>query len=288
VWTGLSSAFGEMGQLPGVALALGVVVVAGLVLAWRNLAWNELRRRAAAPAALLVGAVIFLAVAGVGRVAFFGAQYARSSRYLHVAAALCLPAIAVGADALLRRWRAIGIIAAALLVVGIPGNVDLIVRYDEEWTASARGQKNLVLALPHVPFARNVPRELHPMPELANPVTIGWLLSGVRSGRIPAPRQVDPLTSAQANLRLSLFQSRRATQHGRCKYLDHAVTRTFDTGQAVRIDGGGIQISTLQDPRVAVTYNPASGGTLTAVHGPLELRLASTSRIFFFWAALCE
>ena len=78
---------------------------------------------------------------------------ARSSRYLHVAAALCLPAIAVGADALLRRWRAIGVVAAALLVMGIPGNVDLIVRYDEEWTASARGEKNLVLALPHVPFA---------------------------------------------------------------------------------------------------------------------------------------
>ena len=126
------------------------------------------------------------------------------------------------------------------------------------------------------------------MPELANPVTIGWLLSGVRSGRIPVPSQADPLTSAQANLRLSLFQSGPATQHGRCKYLDRAVTRTLDTGQAVRLKGGGIQISTLQDPRVAVTYEPASGGTLTAVHGPLELRLASTSRVYYFWAALCE
>jgi hypothetical protein len=114
------------------------------------------------------------------------------------------------------------------------------------------------------------------------------LLSGVRSGRIPVPRHVDPLTSAEARLRLSLFQSGRATQHGRCKALDHAVTRTLETGQALRIDGGGLQISTLQDPRAAVIYNPASGGTLTAVRGPLELRLASTSRVYFFWAALCE
>jgi hypothetical protein len=287
VWTGLSAAFGEMGQLPGVALALSVVVVAGLVLAWRNVAWNELRRRAAAPTAMLVGAAIFLAIAGVGRVAPLGAQYARSSRYLLVAAALCLPAIAVGADALLRRWRAIGVVAAALVVVGIPGNVDRIVDY-EPLQAGPISQKELILALPQVPLAHQVPPRLRPMPEAARWVTIGWLLSGVRAGRIPVPDHVGPSISAHANLRLSLFQSQRATEQGHCTVLVHAVTRTLKKGQTLRFNGSGqLRVSAAQNPQIALAYKPTDGRTLSAVHGPLTLRLASNNG-FPFLAALCE
>jgi hypothetical protein len=263
VWTGFKAAFGEMGQLPGVGLALGLILVSGLVLAWRALAWNELRQRAAAPAALLVGAVVFLAIAGLGRVSFFGPEFARTSRYLHVVAALCLPAIAVAADAFLRRWRAVGVVTAALLVLGIPGNVDLIVNYETEW-ACCLGPKKLILALPQDPLAHTVPRQLRPIPELSNQVTVGWLLSGVRSGRIPTPDHVDPLTSAQANLRLSLFQSQRATEHGHCTALIDVVTRTLDKGEAIRFDGGLLQVSAAQDPRAGVAYNPKDGRTLTA------------------------
>ena len=240
VWTGLSTVFREMGQVPGVGLALGILLVAGLVLAWRPLDWNDLRQRAAAPAALLVGAVVFFAVAGLGRASVFGPQFAHSSRYLYVGAALCLPAIAVAADAFWRRWRAVGVVAVALLVVGIPGNVDLIVHFETERQGSL-GQKDLVLALSQVPFAHEVPHGLHPIPEYgdAESVTIGWLLSGVRAGRIPVPGHVDPLTSAYAKFRLSLFQSQRATEHGRCTALVHPVTRTLQQGQAVRINGYG-------------------------------------------------
>ena len=60
-WTGLGAAFGEMGQLPGAGLALGALLISGLFLAWHGLDWNDLRRRAAAPGALLVGALVFLA-----------------------------------------------------------------------------------------------------------------------------------------------------------------------------------------------------------------------------------
>jgi hypothetical protein len=288
VWTGLKTTFGEMGQLPGVGLALAVLVVAGLLLAWHDLARNELRRRAAAPVALLVGALIFLAVAGLGRAALFGPQYARSSRYLYVVAALCLPALAVAADAFLRRWRAVGVAAAALLVVGIPGNVDLIVRYDEQWPASARGQKDLMLAVARVPFAHEVPRHLRPMPELASPVTVGWLLGGVRAGRIPVPDYVDPSTAAEANLRMSLYQSQRATEHGRCKYLVHAVTRTLKQGQVSRFDGPGqLRVSSAQRPQVALVYKTREGRTLTAVHGPLTVKMASNNP-YPYLAALCD
>jgi hypothetical protein len=45
---------------------------------------------------------------------------------MHVVAALSLPAIAVAADALVRRWRVIAPVAVALLLVGIPGNVEAL------------------------------------------------------------------------------------------------------------------------------------------------------------------
>jgi hypothetical protein len=126
------------------------------------------------------------------------------------------------------------------------------------------------------------------MRELASPVTVGWLLSGVRAGRIPVPDHVDPATSAEANLRLSLYQSQRATEHGRCKYLVEVVTRTLKQGQAVRFDGPGqLRVSSAQHPRVALIYEPTQGGTLTAVHGPLTVRLASNNP-YPYLAALCE
>jgi hypothetical protein len=290
VWIALSTAFREMGQVRGVGLALGIMLIAGLVLAWHAVAWNDLRRRAAAPAALLVGAVVFLAVAGLGRVAEFGAEYARQPRYLWVAAAMCLPAIAVAADAFLRRWRAVGVVAAALLVVGIPGNVDLFVHYETQYGPAPLGQEDLILALPQVPFADEVPRGLHPMPELgdAGSLTIGWLLDGVRAGKIPVPGYVDPRTAAEANLRLSLLQSQRATEQGRCKNLVHAVTRVLKQGQAIRFNGPGqLRVSAPKHPQAAVVYTAAEGRTLTAIHGPLAVRMASNNP-WPYLATLCE
>jgi hypothetical protein len=288
VWSGLTATFRAMGQVPGIGIALGFVVVAGLGLAWQGLPWEELRRRAAAPSALLIGAVVFFAVAALGRVATYGPQYARESRYLHVGAALCLPAIAVAVDGFLRRWRAAGVVAAALVLVGIPGNINLIARYESKWPGGL-GHKDLILALPKVPFARDVPSRLHPMSrtEEANPVTIGWLLRGVDAGRIHVPEHVDRRTAAQAAVRLSLLQSKRATQQGRCEYLVRVVSRTLKQGEAIRFAGpGNLRVIAALPARIALIYIPAEGQTLIALHGPLTLQLASASR-WPFLAALC-
>jgi hypothetical protein len=92
-------------------------------------------------------------------------------------------------------------------------------------------------------------------------------------------------------LRLSLFQSQHATAHGRCRALKHPVTRTLEAGQAVRIGGGPLRISAPKDPRISVRYFPYDGRTLTAVHGPLTVRMASESAYLnpdSRPAALCE
>jgi hypothetical protein len=130
ITTGISAAFDAMGQVPGVGVVLGVLLVSGLILAWRGLDRAELRRRAAVPGALLIGATVFLLISGLGRATSFGADYARSSRYMYLVAALVLPALAVASDAVARRWRILAPAAFVVLLIGIPGNLNVLADYE--------------------------------------------------------------------------------------------------------------------------------------------------------------
>jgi len=123
VTTGLGATFDAMGQLPGVGVVLGAVLVVGLTLAWHGLDRAELRKRAALPGALLVAAVVFLVISGLGRSSL---HLARSGRYLHLVAALSLPAVAVAADAVARRWRILAPAVLVLFLIGIPGNLHVL------------------------------------------------------------------------------------------------------------------------------------------------------------------
>jgi hypothetical protein len=285
--TGLAATFGEMGQVPGAGFALGALLVTGLILAWRGLDLAQLRKRAAVPGALLIGAALFLAIAGVGRAADFGSSAARASRYLHIVAALSLPALAVAAAGFMRHRRMLGYVAIALLLVGLPGNVNLLVHRDTRLLGFLLGNPDLMLTLPQTPVAHDVPRGLRPAPDVAPDVTVGWLLDGVAAGRVPDPGRVNPAISANATLRLSLLQSHRPTTVAHCRALHAGVTRTLTMGQAVGIRGGRIRVSLAASPILAVSYTPRHGRTLVAVHGPLTVRMESAvpSRKL---ATLCE
>jgi hypothetical protein len=143
------------------------------------------------------------------------------------------------------------------------------------------------LALPRIPVARHVPRGLRPAPDLAPYVTIGWLLDGVAAGRVPKPDRVGPLTSATANLRLSLRQSKLSPRASHCRVLRAPVTRTLTKGQSIGINGGRISVSLAQNPIVEVSYGVGYGRTLVAVRGPLTLRFGS-ARPSVKRAELCE
>jgi hypothetical protein len=49
-----------------------------------------------------------------------------------------------------------------------------------------------MLAIPRVPMADQVPRDLRPDRTLAPYVSVGWLLDGVGAGRIPPPEGIGP------------------------------------------------------------------------------------------------
>jgi hypothetical protein len=286
VRTGIGATFSAIAQLPGAGVALGVLLVVGLLLAWGPDS-GERRRRAAGPGALLVGAVVFLVLTGLGRAnPFTGAARLfqgplTPSRYLYVLGALTLPALAVAADAVARRWRILAPAVLALFIIGIPGNLRELADRPDGLSASGGSYRRLVLSLPRLPVAQEVPRwvGLPGVPFFPRAITIGWLLDGVASGRIPDPGRIDSIDAATWTLRLALYQSHAATNEA-CETLIQPVTLRFVKGQSIGIEGGVVRIiytPDWSDESRPILFSPSAGRTIVALTGPLNLRLSSNN-----------
>jgi hypothetical protein len=125
VAVGLRATFRGLGQLPGLGIALALVVVVGVALAFLSENRRAFRRRAAAPLALLAGAITFLTITGFYRsgqsnglallYSGFGPEHARTPRYVHIVAALVLPALALGAQTVIQHWKKGTVVMLALL-----------------------------------------------------------------------------------------------------------------------------------------------------------------------------
>jgi hypothetical protein len=270
----LGATFGAIGQLPGVGAALVVLLVVGLALAWGPLRGAALRERAAAPAALLSGAIVFLFLTGIGR----GHDFARltpllpGSRYRYVAAALMLPALAVAADALSRRSKVLAPIAVSILVIGVPGNV----RFVADTPLDLRVYKQLILSAPRLPISPALPRSVRP-DQFGNPwLTMGWLRDGIASGRIPGPKPLTPEYVAFRTLDLALQPVSSVTPR-RCLSLRKPVVRVLATGQVLTVEGGEVSVSLEQLGGAASPARLLHRGTYVAVAGPLRLRLSPAS-----------
>lgn len=272
---GVGNGFGKLGQLPGVGAALGVLLVVGLGFAWWRMPITELRRRAAAPSALLVGAFVFLTISAVGRAAGRGPESARASHYAHIVAALALPSIAVAADALARRWRFLTPVVIALFLVGVPGNIDAI--QPRGANRFALGNASHLEALAHSPYASRVPRSSRPLGIAGPEVTVGWLLDGAASGRIPVPPRMTPSQEATISLVLALQQGRREPSASACTLLREPERRLLATGASVVFAEGILNVQLITEGGIVsdtVPYAAERGGRLTALTGPLHLRLS--------------
>ncbi len=279
VQTAISNAFSRMGQLWGVGAIFAIVVVVGLALAWISQPHKELRARAAAPVALLAGALIFALITGYGRSdSVFGSD-AKASRYVYLIVAMILPAVAFALDEMARRWRVLYPLALLLLLIGIPGNIAAISPHGSDRLTT--GNAEAVQALAHSPYARRVPASLVVIDAAwpAESVTVGWLVNGVKSGHIPKPSKNTPQLAATATLTLVL-DSIKAPSHTRaCKTLTKPIIVTAATGD----------IYVFRDFSVAV-HTPLPNGTLSAPRtfprnsaavvqgGPVTARVHARSR----------
>lgn len=276
--TGLTAAFDALGEVPFAGWALAAMLAVGLVLAWRRQTATEFRRYGGIPAAMLVGSAAFLVISGVNR-AWAGTQFAASSRYLDIIVALLLPALAVAADALIRTWRASLPVVLLLLLIGIPGNVRATGGnfYNARYFAD---YEHMMRSLPRATLAQRVPRDLRP--ELTNApwVTVGWLLDGAHSGRIPATSGSTPRERATSVLRLSLYQVSGGTA-SECSPLSSPRILDLATGDGFVVRGT-ITVQLVGDEpgtssnlvTFGATFLGGSGNqTIRDVGGPLTIRI---------------
>jgi hypothetical protein len=278
VWTAFSNAARSAGDLGIVTVALAAVLVVGAVL-W---ALDRRANPAAAPRswaawALVGGALAFTVITGYGRVEVLGVDSAEASRYVHLLAAMLLPAVAVAAQAIVARWRLALPVIVVVLLAGIPGNVDQVLHRDTIGEHLLAGNRQLVEAYPTVDVARAVPRSVEPDVFTLDGVTIGWLLAARASGRLPDPGPVPPLVVATARTRLSVEQERTTRPAGPCRRLPVPVRRTLAQGDRIRFRGR-LDVRLVESGRVgpAATYRASLGSMLVVRVEQVTIELART------------
>jgi hypothetical protein len=210
---GVGSAFGRLGQVPFVGFAVAIVMVTGLVWMLREVGLGALRARLALPAALLVGAIVFLLVAGLVRSgqagpiatsAGVGPSRARQSRYVYLSVAMVLPALALAADAVARRRRQFAIAVVLILLVGFPDNARELATYTTHSKFDREKFRAAVLEAPRLPRALELPADTSPgTPKQFAGLTLGWLVESLPSGRIPKPPRQSEVDIASLTLRLA-------------------------------------------------------------------------------------
>jgi hypothetical protein len=297
VWSGVVGTFLAMGHYRPVAVAMAVVLLAGAAVSWapavgplaRRLGladedWRAVSRRWALPTGLLVGAIAFLVISGIGRSHFDSGlgHPARVSRYMHLTAACTLPALAVAAEALARRWRLLTIPLILMFLVPVPANERAFepVVFDEEYMFR---RSQILSNAVRMPFARQVPRDVRPIPDFFDGnLTIGFLLDAHDDGKFPASDSPVPAT-LRNELRIRLGLAQRPMPKGEFPVFCAEHRDPLDLAPArgdrfqitshvdvVAVDSDGGPAS----PRVR--FNPTNGFELTAELADLQLRLLPT------------
>jgi hypothetical protein len=278
VWTGVSTTFRSLGQLRFAGWILAVLLVTGLVVAILDdrRAFPRLR---AVPLALAVGAVVYLASTGLGRVGEYGAVRATLSRYLYVVAVMALPVVALACSALVRRWRFLAPVVVVVLLAGLAGNIELARE------PLLTNQREFLLTVPRVPMAGEVPDSVRPLPILGPEITVGWLKDAVASGRLPEPAD-DRAELEAANVNLAVSQSEGPTPQNCVAiadeadlHLDQGESRSFIGQVEVRRAGP-------ERPAEAVVLAHWVGGTRLTANVPVDLVLRRSTPALP--ASLCD
>lgn len=288
VASGLRGSYRALGQIPALGIVLAVVLIVGLALAIAERRRSQHVYELAAPIALLAGSGIFLTITALGRVEF-GPDVARASRYLSLVAAMTLPALAVAADAFVRRWRRLLPLAIAIFIVGIPGNISALADKQRSLKPTYNATRRTILSLGRVPRARMTPRSLHPDPVGAGPVTIGWLLDGVAQHKIPAPGAIPRTLRMSDDFRLSFDQHLGHVPTTSCTTLRRAEKIALELGDVIGIFEHAIAIGPANGRPLLgawLQFTPSNSMPVTVLAdpgGPSWIRPANP----FFPARIC-
>ncbi len=289
VGIGFEAAFGRLGHLTGVGIALAAVLIGGLFVLFRSQRRRWPLGNLGAPMALLAGALVFLVVTGVARsgqgaLLFLlngtGPDRARDSRYVYIVAAMLVPALALAADALIRlKWQ-LAIPIVAVLLVGVPGNIHQLMS-PTEYFANAHASRAEILSIPTLPGVEQLRGSGRLVPVeggrfAAEGLTYSWLVGAREAGELPRPPQLDPTLRATTILRLFLVP-KVVTTPAKCGAPGAATVVTLDHGDPLTIQGGDAYVRYVPpgEPRsIVVLYKT---GSYVALVGPMRLRVIPAS-----------
>jgi hypothetical protein len=171
---------------------------------------------------------------------------------------MALPALAIAADTIARRWKVLTIPIVVLLLAGLPGNIhDLRVYSNESSRARAR-TRTQILTAPRVPLAAQLPRDTSPAQFRG--LTLGWLIDSLPSGRIPPPAHPTPKGYATETLALGVRRSFFGN-HKPCAPLERTQTRSLAVFQSITLKSGSAWIRYVTPAGVESRRAPFNGGT---------------------------
>jgi hypothetical protein len=237
--------------------------------------------------ALLLGVIVFLALVGIersgqggslGHLPGSGPERARTSRYVHLVAAMTLPALALGCEMLIRRRRALAIPIVVVLLVGVPGNIRLLQEPDHYFDNSYATRIHL-LTLPRLPMADQLRHSTQPVPIqrfVAEGLTYGWLVDSAAAGRLPAAPKL-PASVISRLVRELFLVAAVAKQHLECEPAPKVSMRVLEKGDTLTIERGGAYVA--YDPLGGAVSTPVllRNSTVMAVVGPMRVRI---TRVF--------
>lgn len=199
---GLSNPIEGLAGSQRLAIGLGALVVLGLAIAAVRSGttfWREL----AVPLVMAGASGVFMLSVAPSR-SWSGIASSASTRYVYVCGCLVLPAIGLAAHALMTvRWRP-GLGVLALLLIGVPSNLDKLTSegfYDATWFDNLR---QTVLGLPRSPDFAEASDGVRFLPIPVEGLDVGWLRRAAANGELPDPGPIDPAVSAQFPLILGL------------------------------------------------------------------------------------
>jgi hypothetical protein len=235
-----------------VLIALGLV--AGLFFAVRQRSRAERVAQLTAPIALLVASLALLVITALNR-ADFGADWARQSRYVSLVAAMSLPALALGADAVATRWPRALPVVCVLFLLGIPANINVATRAQRDILRPRdAATRDTMLSLPLDPIAPHVPRSVHPEPTTATAITIGWLLDQAGAGRLAKPGPLTPRLRSSNAFRLSFDRPDGPIPTTNCRSIRRPFTLDLHEGDRFSVLDAPIYLEPV--PRTLVGVDP--------------------------------
>jgi len=268
-------AFRALGHYPVVSWLLLAVLVGGLALALSRHPRTRLRGELALPLSLLMGGLVFAVLTAIGRWPA-GENGARAGRFVYLSAALLVPALAVAAQAIARRWRLATPALVVLFLIAVPANSVTFgdPPFGQKYFAT---QERVLTTITRMPEAAHAPGDLRPIsdPFLPAGLDMSFLRNAVRTGRLrQSSGPISPAERLEYQMRLGLDQKAVAPSLEGCKRVAGPVDLSPAKGSSFRFLVP-MTITALGPTArsVPVVYDPSVGQRIEVVLSGLHLRL---------------